>query len=86
MVIRLPQAMKLPVYRAGLPGKVLSFILCPPWSGLIDLTPPIPLWRDGARSGQSLSENLTEGGDTLFHKKANGKSLMFSVSRMEETY
>jgi hypothetical protein len=31
---------------AGLPGKVISFILCP-------LTPPIPLGRDGARSGQS---------------------------------
>jgi len=29
----------------GLPGKALSFILCP-------FTPPIPLWRDGARSGQ----------------------------------
>jgi hypothetical protein len=37
---------KLPARRAGLPGKEISFILCP-------LTPPIPLWRDGARSGQS---------------------------------
>jgi RNA polymerase sigma-70 factor, ECF subfamily len=32
-------------HRAGLPGKEISFILCP-------LTPPIPLWRDGVRSGQ----------------------------------
>ena len=38
---------KLPAHRAGLPGKVLSFILCP-------FTPPIPIGRDGARSGQSL--------------------------------
>jgi hypothetical protein len=46
---------------AGLPGhavasrmraKEVSFILCPPWSDLIDSTPPIPLWRDGARSSQ----------------------------------
>jgi hypothetical protein len=37
---------KLPAHRAGLPGKEVSFILCP-------LTPPIPLWRDGARSGQN---------------------------------
>ena len=36
---------KLPAHMAGLPGKEMSFILCP-------LTPPIPLWRDGARSGQ----------------------------------
>jgi hypothetical protein len=31
--------------RRSYPGKEISFILCP-------LTPPIPLWRDGARSGQ----------------------------------
>jgi hypothetical protein len=36
--------MKLPAYRQGLPGEEVSFILCP-------LTPPIPLWQDGARSG-----------------------------------
>jgi hypothetical protein len=39
-------------HRTGLPGKVISFYIVPPWSGLIDLTPPIPFWRDGARSGQ----------------------------------
>jgi hypothetical protein len=58
---------KLPAHRAALPGhavasrmraKEVSFILCPPWSGLIDLTPPIPLWRDGARSGQTLKRKL----------------------------
>ena len=37
--------LKLPAHRAGLPGKAFSFILCP-------LTPPIPLWRNGARSDQ----------------------------------
>ncbi len=46
------QGVKLPAHGAGLPGKEVSFILCPPWSGLIDLIPPIPLWREGARSGQ----------------------------------
>ena len=55
----LPLYVMLPAHRAGFPGtsvassmraKEVSFILCP-------LTPPIPLWRDGARSGQ-LVENL----------------------------
>jgi hypothetical protein len=32
-------------HRAGLPGKVISFYIVP-------LDPPIPLGRDGARSGQ----------------------------------
>jgi hypothetical protein len=50
-----------PAYRSRFPGhavassmraKEASFILCPPWSGLIDLTLPIQLWRDGARSVQ----------------------------------
>ena len=41
--------MKLPAHRVGLPGKEVSFILC-------SLTPPIPLWRDGARSGQIKEE------------------------------
>ncbi len=39
---------KLPARRAGLPGKVLSFILCP-------FTLPIPIGLDGVRSGQSLA-------------------------------
>ena len=47
---RSPFHVKFPAHRAGLPGKEVSFILCPS-------TPPIPLWRDGARSGQ-LVENL----------------------------
>ncbi len=37
--------MKLPAHLAGLPGNVISFILFP-------FTPPIPLGRDGAHSGQ----------------------------------
>jgi hypothetical protein len=36
--------MKLLAHRAGLPGNVISFILCP-------FTPPIPLGRDRALSG-----------------------------------
>ena len=49
--------MNLPAQRAGLPGHVVagrkranetSFILCP-------LTPPIPLWRDGALAGQGIT-------------------------------
>jgi hypothetical protein len=40
--------LKLPAHTAGLPGKVLSFILCA-------FTPPIPISRDGARSGQPLA-------------------------------
>jgi len=36
---------KLLAHRAGLPGKEISFILCP-------LTPPVPLWREGVRPGQ----------------------------------
>ena len=39
---------KLPAHSAGLPGNDLLFKLCP-------LTPPIPLGRDGARSGQSAT-------------------------------
>ncbi len=31
--------MKLPARTAGLPGEEVSFVLCPPWAGLIDLTP-----------------------------------------------
>jgi len=42
--------MKLPAPKAGLPGKVFSFILCP-------LT---PLWRDGARSGHQEDDNKDE--------------------------
>jgi len=42
------KTVKLPAHMAGLPGEEVSFILCP-------LTPPIPLWRDGARSGQKTS-------------------------------
>jgi hypothetical protein len=42
---------ELPAQRAGLPEKEVSFILCP-------LTPPIPLWRDGARLGQSSNFKL----------------------------
>jgi hypothetical protein len=38
---------KLPAEKAGLPGKEVSLILCP-------LTPPILLWRDGARSGRRV--------------------------------
>ena len=36
---------KLPAHRAGLPGEEVAFMLCPS-------APPIPLWRDAARSGQ----------------------------------
>ena len=48
---------KLPVHRAGLPEKEISFILCP-------LTPPIPLWRDGALAGQ-----LGESPFVIFQKE-----------------
>jgi hypothetical protein len=41
-------SLNLAAHRAGLPGEEVSFILCP-------LTPPIPLWRDEARSGQEES-------------------------------
>ena len=46
--IKAHPGVKFPARRAGLPGKVLSFILCPS-------TLPIPIGRDGARSGQSLA-------------------------------
>jgi hypothetical protein len=41
------EAVKLPVNRAGLPGKTLSFILCP-------FIQPIPARREGARTGHRL--------------------------------
>jgi len=44
--------LKLPGHRPGLPGKEIPFQLCP-------LTPPIPLWRDGALAGQISKSNLS---------------------------
>jgi len=54
--------MKLPAHRAGLPGKEVSFILCP-------LTPPIPLWRDGARSGQFSAKFLDKQKEWAYYYK-----------------
>ncbi len=45
MVRTFSRLVKLPAHRAGLPGNVITFLLCP-------FTPPIPLGRDGAHSGQ----------------------------------
>jgi len=43
------EKVKLPGHRPGLPGKVIFFHVVP-------LDPPIPLWRDGARSGHFATE------------------------------
>jgi len=46
------EEVKLPAHRAGLPGKVISYHIVPFLPAGRQGPPPIPLWRDGARSGQ----------------------------------
>jgi hypothetical protein len=43
---------KLPGHRPGLPGKVISFYIVPLPACRQAGTPPIPIGRDGAPSGQ----------------------------------
>jgi len=43
---------KLPGHRSALPGEAILFHIVPPSPGLIDLTPGMPVDRDGGRSGK----------------------------------
>ena len=58
---------KLPAHSAGLPGKEISFVLCP-------LTPPIPPKRDGARSGHSISLHELDDHNLRLCVEAHGRA------------